>query len=261
MGRPAQRSVEQAATPASPLRLSLLGLAALLAFIGFCALGTWQVHRRAWKLDLIRKVDTRLQAPPAAAPTRAQWPTLDAADDEYRKLCLSGEFLHDHETLVQAVTRLGAGDWVMTPLRTTTGELVLVNRGFVPPEQRAPAARSAAQAAGPLQVCGLLRLSEPHGAFLRRNDPAAGRWFSRDVAAIAAAQALPAQDTAPYFLDADAAPNPGGWPAGGLTVVSFHNSHLVYAITWYGLALLVAGGTAIVARHEWRLRQPGRMLK
>jgi surfeit locus 1 family protein len=261
MGQPTQQSVEQAATPASSLRLTLLGFGALLAFIGFVLLGNWQVHRRAWKLDLIQKVDARLQAPPAAAPARAQWPTLNAAADEYRKLCLSGEFLHDHETLVQAVTRIGAGDWVITPLRTTTGDLVLVNRGFAPPEQRTPATRNAGQVAGPLQVCGLLRLTEPHGAFLRRNDPAAGHWFSRDVAAIAAAQNLPAQDTAPYFLDADATPNPGGWPVGGLTVIHFHNSHLVYAITWYSLALLVAGGMAIVARHEWRLRHPGRVLK
>jgi len=66
---------------------------------------------------------------------------------------------------------------------------------------------------------------------------------------------------APYFLDADDSPNPGGWPVGGLTVVRFHNSHLVYALTWYGLALMVAAGAGIFTRHEWRLRRPGGMLK
>ena len=250
----------QAAT-ASPLRLALWGIAATLAFAGFVALGTWQVHRRIWKLDLIARVEQRLQAPAAAAPSRAQWPQLNAASDEYRKLCLDGSFLHDHETLVQAVTRLGPGDWVMTPLRTPDGDIVLVNRGYVASEQRAPAARSAGQVPGPLRVCGLLRLSEPHGGFLRRNDAAGGDWYSRDVAAIAAAQGLPAQDVAPYFLDADDKPNPGGWPVGGLTVVRFHNSHLVYAITWYALALMVAGAAAILARQEWRLRRSGRVLK
>ena len=85
--------------------------------------------------------------------------------------------------------------------------------------------------------------------------------FGNDVPAIAAAQRLPAAEVAPYFLDADAAPNPGGWPVGGLTVVQFHNSHLAYAITWYGLALLVAGGAVIVGRHERRLRRAGAMLK
>jgi len=260
-------------TPASPLRLALLGLLALLAFAGFVALGNWQVQRRAWKLDLIRRVDSRLQAPPAAAPLRAQWPALNAADDEYRRLCLDGTFRHDHETLVQAVTRLGAGYWVLTPLQTAAGDTVLVNRGFVPPERRDPAARAPGQVEGALRVCGLLRMSEPRGAFLHRNEPAQGRWYSRDVAAIAAAQGLPARDVAPYFLDADAAPSagggtgngpadgPGAGPVGGLTVVRFHNSHLVYAITWYALALMVAGAAALMARQEWRLRRPGAMLK
>ena len=249
------------AAAGSPLRMALWGIAALLAFAGFIALGNWQVRRLAWKLDLIARVERRLQAPAAEAPGRTQWPGLNAADSEYTRLCIDGSFLHDRETLVQAVTRLGAGDWVLTPLRTAAGEVVLINRGFVAPGQRAPATRGAGQAPGPLKVCGLLRPSEPRGGFLRRNDAAAGRWYSRDVAAIAAARGLPAADVAPYFIDADDTANPGGWPVGGLTVVRFHNSHLAYAITWYTLAMLVAGGAVIVGRHEWRLRRPGAVLK
>jgi surfeit locus 1 family protein len=252
MARPAQ---PERAAPRSPARLALWAGAAILACAGFLALGNWQVHRLAWKRELIARVDQRVNAPPAPPPTREQWSTVSAARDEYRKLCLDGVFEHRHETLVQAVTRLGAGDWVLTPLRMADGSLVLINRGFVGQDQRDPAARSAGQVAGPVHVCGLLRLSEPGGGFLRRNDPVAGHWYSRDVAAIAAAQGLPLQDVAPYFLDADASPNPGGWPRGGLTVVTFRNSHLQYAITWYALALLVLVGSGIVARHEWRLRR------
>ncbi len=44
------------------------------------------------------------------------------------------------------------------------------------------------------------------------------------------------------------------WPAAGLTVVSFHNNHLVYALTWYGLALMVAGAAAYLFRDERRVR-------
>ncbi|MFC7554551.1 SURF1 family cytochrome oxidase biogenesis protein [Pseudoroseomonas wenyumeiae] len=91
---------------------------------------------------------------------------------------------------------------------------------------------------------------------MRSNDPAADRWHSRDVEAIAAARGL--RDVAPFFLDADATPNPGGLPVGGLTVVSFPNSHLVYALTWYALALMLAGASAYLAREEWRARRrPG----
>lgn len=155
--------------------------------------------------------------------------------DEYRRVRLTGIFRHDRETLVQALTERGAGFWVMTPLTGPAGP-VLVNRGFVPAERRDPAARAAGQVRGPVTVVGLVRRSEPGGGFLRANDPAAERWHSRDVAAIAHARGL--GPVARVFVDADAGPNADGWPVGGLTVVRFRNTHLVYALTWFALAAM-----------------------
>jgi len=54
----------------------------------------------------------------------------------------------------------------------------------------------------------------------------------------------------PYFIDADATPNMGGLPIGGLTVVTFRNSHLVYALTWYALAIMSAGAGYLVLRRK-----------
>lgn len=233
-----------------------LAVFAALAFFGFLALGTWQVERRAWKLDLIARVDQRVHAPAGTAPGRNEWPTVNAANDEYRHIRIAGTFLHDKETLVQASTRLGAGFWVLTPLKAADGTVVLVNRGFVPPEARERSARTASEPQGETTVAGLLRLTEPKGGFLRKNDPAADRWFSRDVQAIAAARGL--ADVAPYFVDAEATPaaataqptDTPAWPAAGLTVIAFPNSHLVYALTWYGLALMVLIAAWFVRRSE-----------
>lgn len=218
----------------------VFGLGAAVVFVTLIGLGTWQVQRRAWKLDLIARTDARVHAPPVEAPGPASWAAI-GPQDAYRHVRLSGQFINDRETLVQAVTDDGAGFWVLTPLRRPDGTLILVNRGFVPGSRKDPATRQAGQLSGPVQVTGLLRLTEPGGAFLRANDPAGERWYSRDVAAIAAARGL--SDVAPYFVDADATPNPGGLPVGGLTVVSFPNNHLVYAITWYGLAAMLGGFT------------------
>lgn len=244
--------------PRSTPALALLALAGVLLFTLFAALGIWQVERRAWKLALIERIEARVHAPPVDAPPPAQWPHIAAATDEYRHVRLAGVFLHDRETLVQASSTLGAGYWVLTPLRTAQGALVLINRGFVPPERRERATRSGNEPAGEVQVTGLLRMSEPGGGFLRRNDPAAERWFSRDVPAIAAARGL--AGVAPFFVDEDAAaPQPPGaeprWPAAGLTVIAFHNNHLVYALTWFGLALGVVLAAWLVARGERRLRR------
>jgi len=240
-------------------RLIVISLLALAAFVGLIALGTWQLQRRVWKLDLIARVNARVHAPPAAAPSPVDWPNITAAKDAYRRVSVAGVFDNDKETLVEAVTELGPGFWVLTPLQSDRGFTVLINRGFVPPERVDPATRAKGEIAGPVRVTGLLRISEPGGGFLRRNDSLHDRWYSRDVAEIAAARHLPAgQQVAPYFIDADAKPNPGGLPVGGLTVIAFPNSHLVYALTWYGLALLLAVGVGYAAREEWRIRRAGR---
>ncbi|CAA2107643.1 hypothetical protein MBUL_04263 [Methylobacterium bullatum] len=232
--------------------LVVSGVLTLLAVVAFAALGTWQLQRRAWKHDLIARVDARVHADAVPAPSRTDWPALDVGADAYKRVVATGTFADDRETLVQAVTELGGGFWVMTPLVGTDGSTILVNRGFVPAQMREPVTRERGRRTGETRVTGLLRMSEPGGGFLRHNDPAADRWFSRDVAAIAASRGL--GQTAPYFIDADAEPNPGGYPVGGLTVVAFSDNHLVYALTWYALAIMAAAGGAYVIRDGMRRR-------
>lgn len=222
----------------------LIGLTLIAAMLvaGFGALGVWQVHRLAWKRDLIARVDARVHAAPVAASVMA------SAADEYRRVAVQGHFLHDRVALVQASTVRGSGYWVMTPLMTDRGFAVIVNRGFVPPEAKA----SYEQPRGRVALTGLLRLSEPGGGFLRANDPGADRWYSRDVAAIAAKRGL--RPVANYFIDAQASPSPDALPVGGLTVVRFPNSHLSYAITWFALAIMSAGAYIFVMRQELTAR-------
>jgi len=244
------------------VRLTLAVLAVLIT-AGFLALGTWQVFRLQWKLDLIRRVDQRVHAAAAPAPGPAWWPRVNAANDEYRHVLLRGHFLAQSSAKVQAVTELGSGYWLLTPLCGDDGNIVIVNRGFITAETAAampvpvpvPVSTPActAGAGDTVKLSGLLRISEPGGGFLRHNDAVLDHWYSRDVAAIAAARHL--APVAPYFVDANAGQEAGsgnGRPVGGLTVIAFHNSHLVYAITWYALALMMAGVCLWAAREERR---------
>lgn len=230
-------------------RYALLALA-VFATLGFVALGVWQVERREWKLALIDRVEQRTHAEPVAPPAPAEWASVNRENAEYLRVTATGRFLPGKETLVQAVTTRGGGFWVMAPFRTDAGFVILVNRGFVPLEARESSSRADA-AAEATRVTGLVRMSEPGGAFLRANAPGENRWYSRDVEAISQAQQL--TDVAPYFIDAEAsAASEGapGEPVGGLTVVKFRNSHLMYLITWFSLALLTAAFGVLVARRR-----------
>jgi surfeit locus 1 family protein len=280
--RPEQRRdpVSQEAEPRrrSFATLLTLGICALLVFAGFIALGTWQLQRLQWKLALIERVEQRVHAAPVPAPGPGHWPQVSAEADEYRHVRVTGTFLYELTTKVQATTALGSGYWLLTPLRSADGYVVLVNRGFIPAEAAdrnrqdsnnetrgtRDARKHQSNADRDMStVNGLLRMSEPGGAFLRHNDPAGKRWYSRDVQAIAAARGL--SDVAPYFVDVDTVKKPADEtsedgsadaPIGGLTVISFHNNHLVYALTWYALALMVAGACLWVAREERSMRNP-----
>jgi len=274
----AAASADDARPRSKTLHVSLAIIAALM-FAGFFALGTWQVFRLQWKLDLIERVDQRVHAAPVAPPGPAHWSRVSADGDEYRHVRLDGAYLMAQTTRVQASTELGPGYWLLTPLCTADGAVVIVNRGYVPNrrgdfDQPAPpaAARDAcaqALAGGAhASVTGLLRMNEPRGRFMQDNDARAERWYSRDVYAIAAARGLSVSpaELAPYFIDAGADPVHAGvpdrakaasaaHPVGGLTVISFPNSHLVYALTWYALALMVVGATVLFRRETRKGRR------
>lgn len=223
--------------PRRPLwvRMLLIGLcfALIVVLIG---LGNWQLRRLSWKRDLIAAVEARAFGAPAETPTEFG-PDLHA----YLRVRVAGTPV-DVNVLVKAVTELGPGHWVMSPLETDD-HILWVNRGFVSSQSGAGTSWTAL----PETVEGLLRPTEPNGTFLERNDPPSGRWVSRDTQAMSDAHGL--GRTPPYFIDADHIGRPEAWPRGGLTIVTFRNTHLSYALTWYAMALLLFGALLLIV---WR---------
>jgi surfeit locus 1 family protein len=229
-------------------------VAALLAFAAlFVGLGVWQVKRLAWKEALIARVDAGLHAPPEGVDSLpAGLAMAQARGMEYRRLWLRGTWLAAQSTLVAGPSSMGTGYWALTPLRLANGRIIYVNRGFVPMGTTS-AAVIASTPPGPADVVGLLRVSEPGGSFLRPNRPEADLWTSRDIAALAARHHLAAETG--WFVDAQsvgpiAKEALARQPVAGLTVVSFPNNHLGYAITWFTLALLSLGAIALVLRYR-----------
>lgn len=231
------------------------GVCALAVLGVLVSLGIWQLQRLSWKEGLIAQIDARSHAAPVAIPPEASWPALKPEDYEYRRVTLTGRFEHDKEALVFRAAGPGdilaqPGYLVVTPLRLADGAHVLVTRGFVPEASRDPATRAAGQIMGDVTLTGLMRAPEPRNWFTPPDDPAKNSWFTRDTAEIV--QYFRLERAAPFSVDADATPVPGGLPRGGVTVVEIRNDHLSYALTWFGLAatLLVVLGLVLVRRRR-----------
>lgn len=216
---------------------------AIVAFAILIGLGTWQIQRKAWKEALIATLTQRTNAPPGALPARAQWAGLDPQDDEFRHVKFAATFDHSKEALVYAVPSAfrsdvsGPGYWVFTPARLADGGVVLVNRGYVPEARKSPDARAEGQVSGAIDLTGIVRWPEASGWFTPNAEPVKNLWFSRDPLSMAAAKGLGA--VAPFYVEQEAPPPPGGLPHPSATEVHLRNEHLQYALTWYGLALVL----------------------
>jgi surfeit locus 1 family protein len=197
-------------------------------------LGVWQVERLYWKRELIAQRQAAVTAPPIAAPRSPEV----ARGLEFHPVTDEGVFLHDKEIFLGATSEAGRNGYqVLTPLLEAGGRIVFVNRGFIPAELKDPDKRHNGQIAGAVQVRGLLRLppAEKPAWFLPDNRADLNYWFWVDLPAMTAADRL--DQVAPFYIDADATPNPGGWPKGGVTRIELRNDHLQYAITWFSLAV------------------------
>jgi len=210
---------------------TLFTVPVLLALLG---LGSWQIERLFWKRDQIAERQAAVAAAPVAAPRSLE----EARGMEFRHVTDEGVFLHDKEIFLGATSEAGRNGYqVLTPLREAGGRNVFVNRGFIPAELKDPLTRSEGEIAGTVRVQGLLRLP-PAGKpawFLPDNRRDLNYWLWVDLSAIAATDKL--DHVAPFYIDADATPNPGGWPKGGITRLELRNDHLQYAITWFSLAV------------------------
>ena len=218
-----------------PMLVPTLWLIPLLAVL--IGLGTWQIQRLHWKLDLLAKIHTGLTSEPV--PLRDAVPAYDAdhvTAADYRRVMVRGLFENGEEIFFFTTGPDAAPVYhVLTPFLMRDGHTLLVDRGYIPTELANTAALKAGDLGGMRQVVGIIRAPAAPNWFTPPIDVAHRIVHTRDPDVLAKTFGL--KNIFPMFLEADATPNPGGWPKGGVTVVDLPNNHLQYAITWFGLAL------------------------
>lgn len=225
--------------------------AVLVALAILLGLGTWQLYRLQWKEALITEIAARQKAAPASL-AGVERMAKAGTDIDYLPATASGTFDHAHEQYFFATDEGKVGYHVYTPLRLADGRSVFVNRGFVPEALKDPSGRVTGQSEGVVTVTGLARarLEDKPSWVVPENEPQKKLYFWKDLHAMAADASIPPDRLVPFFIDAGSAPNPGGWPKGGVTQLDLPNNHLSYALTWYGLAAVLVVVSVLAFRRK-----------
>lgn len=219
----------------APQRLPLVPVVFFVLIL--CGLGTWQLQRLEWKKQILADIETAQQAEPLDLNEQFM---RNITMPDYQRLKVTGHFDHAHEFYVPSRVHDGkVGFHIVTPFITPMGQTYLVNRGWVPLEQKLPATRSAGQVEGEVTLQGLARIPQSPSRWQPPNDVAHNLWYGMDLPLMYISSDI---KTGPplFYIDADASPNPGGLPIGGITRLNISNNHLQYAITWYSLAAIIA---------------------
>ena len=220
-------------------------------------LGFWQLERLEWKRDLIATMTERLATDPIMLPAPEEWASLDAAAIEYTRVALTGRFQHAQELHYFTQNESGApGYAVITPfvLANAPDAVVLVDRGFVPVAMKDRMTRLATESDDEVSLVGVLRTPQPRGLFDGADDPIRNVWMVRDPVVMGTYLGL--GRVAPFIIEAEAASASGAWPKAGRTRVDLPNNHLDYALTWFGLSVVLIAIYLIYHRSQGRLGRP-----
>jgi cytochrome oxidase assembly protein ShyY1 len=226
----------------------------LIVFVG---LGIWQLQRRVEKHALIAALDQRLAETPGALPPLSQWASLNAADDEFRRVRLSATYQAAPDAMVYSSGSAvredisGPGTWAFVPAKLASGETVVINTGFVQNtmqdrDQQDRAVKPLITGA-PVTLTGYLRFPEHAGTLTPAENPARRLWFTRDHLAMAKALGWGGgAGVAPFYIDLESPMPANGIPKPGALEVHLKDDHMQYAITWFSLA-----GAVVIAFIVW----------
>ena len=214
-----------------PLILGIAGFAVL------ASLGLWQLRRLEWKEAMLDEIARGIAAAPVELPAAID-PSM-----KYLPVTMTGTTTGDEILVLSGTRELGGGYNVISAFQTDDGRRIMVDRGFIPQDDRHAARPSVA-----LTVTGNLHWPDEKGRSTPEPDLKAGIWFAREVPrmaehlgtepvlVVASAVQGDAQGVMPMPLDI------GGIP----------NNHLSYAVQWFTFALICFGMTMALA---WRIRR------
>ncbi|MGV0744535.1 SURF1 family cytochrome oxidase biogenesis protein [Mycolicibacterium sp. XJ870] len=144
-----------------PQWLALFVVVLAFAYLCFTVLAPWQLGKNTKTSRENSQIANSLQADPV--PVTSLLPQQDSAapDDQWRRVTATGRYLPEGEVLARL--RVIEGDpafEVLTPFAVDGGPVVLVDRGYLKPEQGTGVPHAAAPPTGTVTITARLRDSE-----------------------------------------------------------------------------------------------------
>ncbi|GAA1755307.1 SURF1 family cytochrome oxidase biogenesis protein [Agromyces humatus] len=223
-----------------------LALTVIFAIV-CCALGTWQLNRRAEALAEVARIDANYDADPVPVAEALPDPAAFDVDQRWQVVSLSGVFLSDDEVVVRNRPFEGSSGFeVITPFRLDDGTVFMVDRGWIPQNSQGRPSEAAPAPGGEVEVTARLKAGE---------DRIAGRTSTGDELATIDLEELAervgeASYTGAYGVLVQSGADVDEPPLAAARPIRDEGPHLSYALQWYVFALLGFIGLAWAANQE-----------
>ncbi len=192
----------------------------------FCALGTWQLYRLQWKLELISEITFGLDSRPIEYSSSIK--------KNYQRINVKGKFDFDKQIYLYSLNEKGKPGYdVVTPFRTNKNENVLVNRGWINKELKG-SAKINLNSGIEQNIVGLLREIYKPNMFKPDNDIKNNIWFSINLEDLKKATGEQFNEFVIFLED-----NQVKVPVPKKISIDVPNNHLKYAITWYAISISI----------------------
>ena len=192
----------------------------------FCALGTWQLYRLQWKLELISEITYGLNSSPIEYSTLIK--------KNYQRVTTKGKFDYDKQIYLYSLNDNGKPGYdVITPFKTNRNENVLINRGWIVKELKDNPSINL-KTESEKKIIGLLREIYKPNMFKPDNDLKNNIWFSINLEDLKVTSGERFNEFVIFLED-----NQAKTPIPRKISIDVPNNHLKYAITWYAISISI----------------------
>ena len=186
------------------------------------SLGTWQLIRLNWKIELINQIKSSLKDEPISLFATSQ--------KNYLRIKTKGSINYERQIYLYNLNEKGEpGFEVVSPL-TTNNENYLLNRGWIPFNKKN---NKIINKVDESNIIGILKKQTKANIFKPKNDISSNYWFTLNREDIFK---FTGKKFSPYIIYLS---NKNELPKPKLITANISNNHKKYAITWFSLAVSI----------------------